>query len=133
MAAGLLASRVGPFDTALVNPHSSLGDDIGRHGTGGRQQCLAGREVVHERRGTCGVELAEHVVEQQYRDSTCEGADDLVPREPQRERERALLTLRGLMTGIEPGDRETPFVTMRADEGEPTVDLCAPPGRDRAA
>ena len=58
-------------------------------------------------------------------------ATQAVPSQPQRERERALLALRRVRATLEPTDEQTPLVPVRADQGEPPVDLGPPVGRER--
>ncbi len=76
-----------------MHDQRALGDDVRGKRAGGREQRLARRQVAHQRRRTLRVELAEHVVEQQYRRRAGELAHDDVPGEAQRQRERALLAL----------------------------------------
>ena len=92
----------------------------------GRQQRLTGGQVAHQRRGARAVELAEDVVQQQDGRGLGDVGDDPMAREPQRERQRALLALRRLRARFEPADLEAQLVAVRPDERDPALDLGLP-------
>ena len=82
------------FQTAVVDAQQLLGVQTGRDRVlGGGDQRLSAVEVREERSGALVVELAEHVVEEQDRRCARDVGAETMAGQPQRERERALLTL----------------------------------------
>src|SRR5439155_13580183 len=114
------------FDASGAHNEILLCDDIRREGAGGSEQGLAGRQITNERGGALRVQLAEDIVEEQYRCRARELAHDDVTGETQRQRERPLFALRCLIARVEPVDHQMQLIAVWTDQREPTIDLSAP-------
>ena len=86
-----------------------------------RDHDLSGRQVGEQRGRAFGVELGEHVIEHQHRRRPGAFGDQPVGGEPQRQRQRALLALRGVGSRRHPAEHDRHVVAVGTD------------GRDAAA
>src|SRR5581483_2306500 len=86
--------------------------DVGR----GEERLLEGADGLEEAAGALGVELAQHVVEDQDRGVAAPRAHDLVFGDLQGEYRRALLTLRPERRQGLPLDEQPQLVAVRTDE-----------------
>ena len=84
--------------------------------------CPAGR-CCEQRRRPAGVELGQHVVEHEHRRRPGALGDQPVGGEPQRQRQRALLALRGVGARRQPVDRQRQLVAVRPDRRHAAPDV----------
>jgi hypothetical protein len=81
------------------------------------------RDPAYEVRPALGIELAEHVVEQQQRGVAVERDQQIELGQLEREDRRALLAARGETGQVATGELEREVVAMRADDRRPVPDL----------
>ena len=104
-----------------TNTQSCSGRDARRQHACGRHQRLTDRELPETRRRAPSSSL--NTWSRSTRSRAGDLRDDLVPRESQRECERALFTLRRLRTRFEAADLEPQFVPVRTHEGDAPFDF----------
>ena len=91
----------------------------------GDQHLLGAGDQLGQLVAALGVELGEHVVEDQDR-VVAVGAQQVVRRQPQRERERPRLAVAGVALGRQRARAcSTQVVAVRADQGDAAVELVA--------
>ena len=115
-------ARDGPASTVTTASGSAPGGRppaaVSRVWPGGR--------LLEQRPAATRVELGEHVVEQQHRGGAGRLGDDLVGGQPQGQRQRPLLALRGVGAGRQPADGQVEVVAVGPDQAHPATQLVAP-------
>jgi hypothetical protein len=98
-------------------------DDLIGGGQGRGQQRLTGWQTGQQRPGPTGVELGEHVVEQQYRGCPEPIGGQLMGGQLQGQRQRPLFPLGRMGTGRHPGQRQLQLVAVRTDRRYTSLDI----------
>ena len=118
-----LARRTSPASTSTRTPLQGR-RDILRH-RGGDEHLLGRGDQLGEPLAAVDVELGEHVVEDQHRLAAVAG-EQVVGRQPQRQREGPGLAVAGVALGRQRAQAQQQVVAVRADERDAALELAAP-------
>ncbi len=115
----------------LGDAEDGLGDRTGGQAGRGGDHGLARGQVGQQGRRALGVELGEHVVEEQERRGVEDGRDATGGREPEGQGDAALLALRRVGAGRHPVEGHLELVAVRAHQAHAAAQLVAPGLRQR--
>ena len=135
---GRPSSSVDTGHPPVTDPEAGAGELLGHVVVDrrGHQHLLGAGDQLGQLGATLDVELGEHVVEDQDR-VVAVGAQQVVGRQPQRQRERPRLAVAGVAADGQPGpviasaEAEDQVVAVRADQGDTPVELVVLRARPR--